>query len=266
MPNRAGGVDTGTAIALTVAGLVVGSLIVIASGGGFGSKCVGVLSADMSEVLDANAYPWNRFQDDVAKAGGLDDKAQHDHPLKDKNGNDANVTADIFRINNKSGSRKASCFDDKVVVVGLIYPRADFADLHLKGAANNYLVVWHNTSEDPDPEDNPNPTSWHGAILNGDGRNPIPFTYKSHPKQDPKQDSDTDPPGNLNDPYKKCWKDQQRACFGELQASAPPPPPAPGLGFGLGLSPLREGGGSEPWISCAQYGCCCGGTGCHTDM
>jgi hypothetical protein len=264
MLNRAGRGATNVLIGLVLIGIVLVA-IDLSGGGGFGGGCVGQLRASMSEVLDPAAYPWDKFQEDVDKAGGLDDKAQYDHKLIKKDGSDANVTANIFRINNKSGSRKASCFDNKVVVVGMIYPRGDFQDLYLKGAANNYLVVWHNTSEDPD-NDNPNPQSWHGAILNGDGRNPIPFTYKSHPKQDPKEDSATEPPGNLNDPYKQCWKDRQRACFGELPASAPPPPPAPGLGFGLGLSPLREGGGSEPWISCAQFGCCCGGSGCHNDM
>lgn len=29
--------------------------------------------------------------------------------------------------------------------------------------------------------------------------------------------------------------------------------------FGLGTTAL-----SEPWVSCPLYGCCCGGTGCHT--
>lgn len=251
MLNRSGSTNVIGGLALAViVGVVIGA--VASGGGGFGGKCDGVLSAGMSEVLDANAYPWTRFQDDLKDAGDLDPMAEHDHKLKDKNGADANVTADIFRINSKSGSRKASCFDDKVIVVGLIYPRADFQDLYLKGAANNYFVVWRNTKE-------PELTQWHGAILNDTARNPIPFTFKKHPKKD----DDPTPPDNLNDPYKECWKNQQRACFGEVPPPMPPPPPAPGLGLGFGLGVFRPGGGSQPWVSCAQYGCCCGGASCH---
>lgn len=214
------------------------------------SSCVGELSASMETVL--NGYPWEDLVKE-AEAAGFDTRGEYEHPLVKNDGSPGNAKASIHRVN-KSGSRKATCFDDKPIVVAKINSSGGFADLSL-AAGDNYFVVWHNTAEDE-------AVAWHGAMLNATSRTPITFKYEEHWKKVTKPgnpDDETTPPAELAPQFDACWNSAtptRRACFAEAIATTPT-----GSGMGLGLW-LRQAG-SEPWVSCSQYGCCCGGTACH---
>ena len=250
--RNAGGTGTGVLIGLGLAGLI--GLAILS--GGFGSRCPpGALSADIADVMDAGRYSWATLLGDV-KALTFDSRGETGHTLM-KGGN-AGPQASIQRTE-KSAKRKESCFDDKPVVIAYIQAEADFDVYQGAGTAEkkNYFVVWHDTKAD----------KWHGAILNEMSRTEFAnFTYlphwrKGHPS-DP--DAETVPASELAPHIDACWNatnPTRRACFGEPLSTG-----GTGMGFGVALSKLLRAGDTEPWVSCAQYGCCCGGNGCHDEM
>lgn len=240
---------------ILIAALVLIAVVGYRLIGGDGSQCSGQLSASTTDVMDQTKYVWDDLVREVDDEAGYDTKGETDHPLV---GGATPASASIFRVN-RSSSRSATCFDDKPVAVAKIQSTADFAPLHLSGASDNYFVVWHDVKAD----------TWHGAILNRNARTVLTdFTFEKHWQgggQPTDQDAEnTAPPTELPQRFKDCWnadRGTRRACFAEAPAEHAP---TPGMGFGLGMFPLRQGG-SQPWVSCAQYGCCCGGTSCHKD-
>jgi hypothetical protein len=60
-----------------------------------------------------------------------------------------------------------------------------------------------------------------------------------------------------------CQKNNWKACFIDSKDAQIKTIPLPGPMFPLNET-KQGGGGSEPWISCLLYGCCCGGSKCHT--
>jgi hypothetical protein len=259
MLNRAGGLDANAAFALgvVVAGAVVGAALLF--GGGFGKGCPpGALSASIQDVMYAERYSWDALLTDVRDLT-FDTRGESNHTLF--KGGTAQTARGSIQRSSKSGSRKESCFDNTPVVVAVIQTTEDLPPYLGVGTTENknYFVVWHDKTVSPD--------KWHGAILNQSTRTEYAeFTYLPHWRQGHpnKPDDETNPPTELAPIYDACWsatKPTRRACFGEptTQVAA-----GVGMGLGLGTLVLRQGD-SEPWVSCAAYGCCCGGTGCHDE-
>lgn len=252
----------------------VGALVLVASAAGFvvaqltadgRATCPGKLGAAPAEVLDEAKYSWDQLVKD-ADASGYDTRGESDHELVDGQGNPSGHKASIHRVH-RSTSRKKTCFRSQPIAVAKIQSSGDFAPLSL-AAGENYFVVWYEISGGTE--------TWHGAVLNPRGRNEIPFTFEEHWQGNAPGNPDDalDPPDEMSGAVTECWKDgnpTRRACFVDSRTEwkkAGAPPPGQGgagpLGVGAGLPGLQLFGGSQPWVSCAQYGCCCGGTNCHS--
>ena len=66
--------------------------------------------------------------------------------------------------------------------------------------------------------------------------------------------------GHLSPSALKCRMSGLKACFVDSK-DVQRANPTPGLGIGFGIF---QGGGSQPWVACSKYGCCCGGQQCHS--
>jgi len=106
-------------------------------------------------------------------------------------------------------------------------------------------------------------SKWIFVTLNPghDKRESLPsFKYTPHYAAAPEWYGVVKP---LSKAARDCQKRGLNACFVD------PLPTTQASIFGsildfLGLETFRVTGGSEPWVSCPAYGCCCGGTKCHT--
>lgn len=233
-------------------------------------KCIGQLSADPGDVMNGT-FDWATLDKEAAAFSYDGAQGEPDHLLW-VGGAPSKAKATIDPVS-KGSTRKASCFDQRAVVVAKITADADFSSLEPdeKGMSLtqgvNYFVVWMDAGSD-----------WHGATVNQKERIEVkPFKYEEHWRGNKPPDPD-DPavplPDEVSKSVKECWKGgpgsgRKWACFVDeqdiwIRTPPPPPTPAPGpLGIGVGLGGM-QGGGSQPWVSCAQYGCCCGGTKCHS--
>lgn len=255
------GQAVGAAAVVLLAG--VGGYVLAGALGAAGPKCPGELKTTPADVLDAARYPWDQLTRD-ADADGYDTKGETDHQLIDAQGNPSGKRAAIHRVH-KSNSRKKTCFKNKPIAVAKIQSDGDFAPLKL-AAGDNYFVVWYVQSGSTE--------EWHGAIANAQGRSEIPFKFEEHWRNNKPNNPDTEPtaPDEVSTSVKECWKASnptRRACFvdsrddwkkpGSSSGGQGSDPPV-GVGIGLTAQGLFL---TQPWVSCAQYGCCCGGTNCH---
>jgi hypothetical protein len=73
--------------------------------------------------------------------------------------------------------------------------------------------------------------------------------------------------GGLSPAALQCFLSGMKACFIDSPTQRIEPLQG-GFAFGFGRGILLSSvnpGTTVPWVACAKYGCCCGGTQCHTD-
>lgn len=146
--------------------------------------------------------------------------------------------------------------------VAKIVSFGDFAPLGLR-AGDNYLFVWR-----PVRLGRPDQDGWvpptHMAVLNAKDRTLIGFEFQPHGgigavgAGGPTHTLDD---STLSVAALRCRSNGWRACFVDSREVQQYGPFGGGF-FGVGMPPAQLF--SQPWVSCARYGCCCGGTNCHS--
>lgn len=145
--------------------------------------------------------------------------------------------------------------------VARIVSFGDFPPLGLR-AGDNYLFAWRpRWLGRPDQDGMTTPT--HMAVLNAKDRTVIGFEFRPHGgigAQVAGGLRETKPDSTLSVAALRCRNNGWRACFVDSREVQQYGPFGGGF-FGVGEAPAQLF--SQPWVSCARYGCCCGGTNCH---